>query len=345
MKMPWDDWQKYIDKMAAINEKAGELLKQFIRENGTDDVQALIDFAFALTTKYGEAAAALACQMYDETAAAEGVTLPAAEPAAVAEGSEVAKAMWATKDNENTAAGAVGRLIKRTAADTTLKNAARDGAQFAWVPHGDTCAFCITLASRGWQYISKKALKKGHAEHIHAHCDCQYAIRHDLKSTVEGYAPEKYLRMYEDADKGAKPKDKINALRRKMREESNEERKRKTIVRMNLQLFAKIPDEKLTGYALNPNASDGGFKARAFNEVLGYNLENYTELKQKIIENFREDRLVYKREDKFGKRYELVMKITGPNGRTANVLTAWIIEKDGSEPRLTSLYITNKEPE
>lgn len=27
-----------------------------------------------------------------------------------------------------------------------LKNALRDGAEFAWVSNGDTCAFCMTLA-------------------------------------------------------------------------------------------------------------------------------------------------------------------------------------------------------
>ena len=91
-------------------------------------------------------------------------------------------------------------LSFQVGADTTLKNAERDGAQFAWVPHGDTCAFCIALASRGWQYKSKKAMRNGHAEHIHAHCDCEYAVRFDGKSTVAGYDPDKYLEEYYDAN-------------------------------------------------------------------------------------------------------------------------------------------------
>ena len=60
----------------------------------------------------------------------------------------------------------------------------------------DICAFCITLASRGWQRASEAALRGGHAEHIHANCDCEYAIRFDGYSTVAGYDPEKYLRQY-----------------------------------------------------------------------------------------------------------------------------------------------------
>ena len=138
---------------------------------------------------------------------------------------EVAKAVKGTKkQSPNNIPGTIARLVKQVGADTTLKNAERDGAQFAWVPHGDTCAFCITLASRGWQYMSKKAMRNGHAEHIHAHCDCEYAVRFDGKSTVAGYDPDKYLEEYYDSNgdinkmrrkRYAQNKDIINARKRK----------------------------------------------------------------------------------------------------------------------------------
>lgn len=127
---------------------------------------------------------------------------------------EVAKSVnGAKKQSEKLIPSAVGRKVKQVGADTTLKNAMRDGAQFAWIPSGDTCAFCLMLASRGWQYMSKKALKNGHAEHIHANCDCQYAVRFDGKSTVQGYDPDKYLEMYESAD-GETWEEKVNSMRR-----------------------------------------------------------------------------------------------------------------------------------
>ena len=69
------------------------------------------------------------------------------------------------------------------------------------------------LASRGWQHISDRALKNGHAEHIHAHCDCQYAVRFDNNTEVEGYDPDKYLEMYENAE-GDTWQEKLNAMRR-----------------------------------------------------------------------------------------------------------------------------------
>lgn len=100
------------------------------------------------------------------------------------------------KPSCGSAQGGVSRLVKQAGADTTLKNAIRDGAEWAWVPHGDTCPFCITLASNGWQRASKKALKGDHAQHIHAHCDCEYVIRFDSSTTVDGYDPDKYLEQY-----------------------------------------------------------------------------------------------------------------------------------------------------
>ncbi len=117
---------------------------------------------------------------------------------------------------------AVGRLVKRAGADTTLRNALRDGAEFAWVPSGDSCAFCITLASRGWQRAGKEAIKGGHAEHIHSNCDCTYAIRFDSKGGVAGYDPEKYRAMYDEAE-GETSQEKINSLRRADYAERREE--------------------------------------------------------------------------------------------------------------------------
>lgn len=126
--------------------------------------------------------------------------MPAAEPAATASYGEVARMVSATKDqNPANLPNGVSRLVKRAGADTTLKNVIRDGAEWAWVPHGDTCPFCITLASNGWQKASKKLLKGGHAEHIHAKCDCEFAVRFRSDTTVAGYDPDKYYRQYREA--------------------------------------------------------------------------------------------------------------------------------------------------
>ena len=208
MRITATAWAAYTQQLAKLNKKAGQLMADYIAAHGTGDTDALIAYAHALVTKYGEGSAELACQMYDALAAAAKAGVPAAEPAQPASYGEVARMVQATKASQPQMQQGVSRLVKRAGADTTLKNALRDGAEWAWVPQGDTCAFCLTLASRGWQKASQAAIKGGHAEHIHANCDCEYAIRFDGRSTVAGYDPDKYLRQYRAAGSD------VNALRR-----------------------------------------------------------------------------------------------------------------------------------
>ncbi len=200
MQITANAWNEYITRLSRLNQKAGQLMREYIGSHGTESTDDLIAYAYGLVTKYGEGSAELACQMYDALAEAANAGVPAAEPAEPADYGEVARMVNATK-NQNPAnlPNGVSRLVKRAGADTTLKNAVRDGAEWAWVPHGDTCPFCITLASNGWQKASSKVLKGGHAEHIHANCDCEFAIRFDHNTTVAGYDPEKYLKQYRDA--------------------------------------------------------------------------------------------------------------------------------------------------
>ena len=208
MRITATAWAAYTQQLAKLNKKAGQLMADYIAAHGTGDTDALIAYAHALVTKYGEGSAELACQMYDALAAAAKAGVPAAEPAQPASYGEVARMVQATKASQPQMQQGVSRLVKRAGADTTLKNALRDGAEFAWIPQGDTCAFCLTLASRGWQKASQAAIKGGHAEHIHANCDCEYAIRFDGRSTVAGYDPDEYLRRYRAAGSD------VNALRR-----------------------------------------------------------------------------------------------------------------------------------
>lgn len=210
-------WQRYIDGLRKVNDEAVRLAWNYLNTHNVltqEGTNALIEYCYGLATKYGEAAAELACEMYDALAAVTGATVAPAIPAATATMQETAKAVVGTlkTGNNEIVSSAVGRLVKMSGVDTTMQNALRDGAEWAWIPVGDTCAFCITLASRGWQRASKKALKGGHAEHIHANCDCTYAIRFD-NSEVEGYDPREYEKLYYGAD-GSKPQDRINSMRR-----------------------------------------------------------------------------------------------------------------------------------
>ena len=223
MKLSRKDWNKYVSRLSAINKTAGKKMQAWIEKYGTDDVDALVRVAFALITKYGEAASAAVCEMYDEIAALQKAHVPPAEPKATQNISYVDKAVRSTLDRASgMIPSTVSELVKRTGAETTLKNAKRDGAYFAWVPNGDTCAFCITLASNGWQRASRKTIQGDHAEHIHKNCDCEFAISFNGPGDIEGYDPDSYLDRYEDAE-GRTWKDKVNSMRREEYAENKDE--------------------------------------------------------------------------------------------------------------------------
>ena len=201
-------WNEYITRLSRLNQKAGQLMREYMDGHPEADTDALIRYAYALVTKYGEGSAELACQMYDVLAEVQGVTLPAAEPAPTATYGEVTGMVKATQDSPANLQSGVSRMVKQAGADTTVHNAIRDGAEWAWVPHGDACPFCRMLASNGCQKASQKLLKKGHAQHIHSNCDCEFAVRFSRDFDVSGYDPEKYLRQYRAAGSD------VNALRR-----------------------------------------------------------------------------------------------------------------------------------
>lgn len=210
-------WQVYIQKLAAIDAKAAEMIREYIDTNGLENSQKLIEYAHGIVTKYGETSAELSCEMYDMMAEAQGAVVPPAEPADTATIDEVARGVqWGKYHSPNQIPSIVRRQTRQAGADTMIKNAIRDRAEWAWIPSGDTCAFCITLASRGWQKASKKVLKGDHAEHIHANCDCTFGIAFNEKGKREYdsiYDPQKYEDMYYGAD-GRSPTDKINSIRR-----------------------------------------------------------------------------------------------------------------------------------
>lgn len=111
-----------------------------------------------------------------------------------------------------------------------------------------------------------------------------------------------------------------------------------SVKNIGLQFFATMPVDKFTAYALNPvRAPD---KAKAFKDALGYTMDNYEDLMKNIDDHVDESKFVEKGDKGYGMRYEFVLELEGPNGKKANVLTAWI--QDGEDKRLTSVYVTDK---
>ena len=223
------EWNRYIARLRNINEKAEEEFADWVVDNlgyAHIERQKLIDHAYAIASKYGEASSALSAEMYDAVAELSGAVVPAAVPVEV-QYSDVAKTVNGIIKNtgsEKILTQGIGRLVKRAGTDTTLSNAYRDrpkgkgskrkhsGAQVAWVPSGDTCPFCMMLASKGWVNQTQWGANS-HSEHIHANCDCTYAVRFDNDSNIEGYDPDYYKKMYDEAE-GSTREEKLNYMRR-----------------------------------------------------------------------------------------------------------------------------------
>lgn len=238
MNLTLNEWTKYRDLLKALSDKASNEFRDavfstngYFGGKGLEAIprEEIIDYAYALVNKYGEGSSALACEMYDAIAALSGVYVDPAVPAPVAPIADVGKAINGAikkSQNEEYVSSVVGRFVKQAGQDTTLKNAKRDGAQAAWIPGGETCAYCLALASYGWQYVTDKVAQGDHAEHIHANCDCAYAVRFDDNSNVNGYIPERYESIFDMAENRAEDEgynvkgsyntapDKLNAVRR-----------------------------------------------------------------------------------------------------------------------------------
>ncbi len=102
---------------------------------------------------------------------------------------------------------------------------------------------------------------------------------------------------------------------------------------------AVIPQEKLTGYALNLDHPKGADKAVAFRDVLGYTKENAPALAAALRDGLGQWKARPRPATRYGQPYEVKMILTGANGRQATAKTGWLVEEAGTAPRLISVYL------
>lgn len=249
MEITRAQWNKYINNLGKCSETAKELVKKYIETHDVDSEEgrdALIRYCYSLATKYGEAATELACRMYDFISEMEGAGVDPAEPAEVSDYDEVAKAVNGTLKSllrAELVAGAISRIVKLAGQDTTLRNAIRDHAYYAWIPVGDTCPYCLQIAAEGWNLASRRILSGGHADHIHGNCNCAFSIKHNKDTDYDFYDPEEYAEVFEDAE-GNTSGEKFNAVRRMMYQ-----RDRDTILAQKRAVYAETvaAEEDLEG--------------------------------------------------------------------------------------------------
>jgi len=96
--------------------------------------------------------------------------------------------------------GVLDRLVKKLGRESIVHAADSDPKKPRWarVPHGQTCAWCLMLASRGWVYLD--AQSAGAARQWHADCDCQIVPAWGKKTPkIAGYDPDALHAQYEAA--------------------------------------------------------------------------------------------------------------------------------------------------
>jgi hypothetical protein len=107
---------------------------------------------------------------------------------------------------------------------------------------------------------------------------------------------------------------------------------------------AIIETSKLVDYALNPDSERGRHKARVFARALGFTGANWEQLRRAILDGLPACEATPLSQTPFGRKYGVVVPVTGPNGRTADVMTVWQYDRlpdgaFGAAPQLATLYL------
>ena len=228
-KKAWDNYTKRLE--AQRLEAYNDAYEWVMRHGSAANTRKMMVEA---SIYHGRSTSALAATWFDQMAIAEGADVVKAVPIndppqirarrmAIAENMAMPKLLAGDKEGFAKAiASAVAADVKRQATNTVMLNAQRAGAEYAWIPGGgETCAFCIALASNGWQPASKATAMGNHADHIHDNCMCEFAIRFDKSTQYSSFDADKYSEMYKDAD-GRNAQDKINSIRRDLYAENGD---------------------------------------------------------------------------------------------------------------------------
>ena len=99
---------------------------------------------------------------------------------------------------------------------------------------------------------------------------------------------------------------------------------------------ALIPVEELRDYIFAPVHSSGRFKSVLF-RGLGYEAQRCERLAADICSIFSSDAELAET-NKFGVKYLVRGVMTGPNGRSAAIVTVWIMLPGQTVPRFVTAY-------
>ena len=204
-----DNYTRSLEQLSAAAQQAlADRIAQVDFSDMTEAANELVEIMETYCSVSAEAAAEIAAAFYNGMSVYQtGMPYNAVPVSAhVAEGTEQATRGIFQEAVDGNIPGMTTQLLmrldyeaKRAAGQTVLDNVAMDDRKprYARVPSGgETCDFCMMLASRGFVYRS--AASAGELNHYHAHCRCRIVPGFN-DASVEGYDPQEWYRRYRDA--------------------------------------------------------------------------------------------------------------------------------------------------
>ena len=99
---------------------------------------------------------------------------------------------------------------------------------------------------------------------------------------------------------------------------------------------AIIDPEKLRDYVLSRAHPGGRFKA-AFFASLGYEINNWQDLDRALRAAASQAEAEPEERTSYGQKYRMRSMLEGPAGRSAEIVSVWMILRDETTPRLVTV--------
>ena len=214
MRISKADLESYRQTLIDLGRQAsdyvvGEL--EGVRDDGRSSMRnATIKALNESIGLHGDAAQALAGQLFDEVCASEGINATSAlYPDIIDKDLMAGKVRWlCRKLVEGDRAGYVKRVgvladfyTKRCNYVAQMRNCYGANMRYARIPTGsETCDWCMMLASRGFVYYTERDAEAAN----HQNCDCicipgRGGDTFNDFTQVEGYDPDEYYRMWRES--------------------------------------------------------------------------------------------------------------------------------------------------
>lgn len=206
----YEQIQSFGNVTAQLKEAAIDEFMEYVYDGMTID--EIIDAATNVAMKYSYLGCELGAQWYDLCSELAGLDV---EPAELPEVDDTklagrARAVVESVGDESLVSDAFNYFlqneIQKSIRMTGNANLWRDyergkaGGRWARVPVGDTCAWCLMLASNGAWYLSEKSALGTSPDHYHDGCNC-IAVYHSDAESIAGYSDlDRYKSMYYEAE-------------------------------------------------------------------------------------------------------------------------------------------------